>query len=523
MEVSDKRLQLVLGAAAAMLFGFLVYWLTLPSEEIKPNPVVHFATYPKIDFSMAADPELAKRGLYLTKLGDCIACHTDDDGVPFAGGRSIDSPFGKFYSPNITSHKKHGLGAWSFEDFKNAMRHGIAPDGSNYFPVFPYLYYNKVTDDDLKAIKAYLDITPAVDRENKEHDVPFPFNIRFLVKGWNMLFFNPYKSVFKADPDKTESMNRGEYLVEGLAHCGMCHTPINFLGGPKRWLAYTGNTVDGWYAPNITGTNLESVSDDKLVRVFMYGEKPGGGKVQGPMAEVNHDSLEYVQKSDLYAMAEYIKSTTDPLPQKKLAMSEDHLALGESVYNAKCAACHNVGAGGSPKITDAAAWLARESEKGRDKLYENVYNGIGTMPARGLCNSAADDGCDDNAMRAAVDYIFSLQKDVAADESKRVGEAPKRITKKQAKEIFEKTCATCHKDGQLSAPVIGDKTAWQKRLNKGFDGLVHNVIFGFSGTGNEGACVVERGGCHDCSDAEIIAVVKYMLDESIRDKNFRLW
>tara|TARA_Y200000002_G_scaffold368997_2_gene362668 strand:- start:1478 stop:3067 length:1590 start_codon:yes stop_codon:yes gene_type:complete len=506
--------------------GAAVLWLMAPPEELPPNPVEHFATYPDVDFSKAKDPELAKKGLYLTKLGDCIACHTANAKEPFAGGRAINSPFGTFYSPNITSDKEHGLGKWTFEEFKNSMRHGYRPNGANLFPVFPYLYYTKVTDEDLVAMKAYFDIIPPIPKKNKPHDVPFPFNIRFLVTGWNMLFFYPYDGVFKPDPNKSEVLNRGEYLVEGLAHCGMCHTPINFIGGPKRWLAYTGNTVDGWWAPNITGTNLESVTKDELVRVFMYSEKPGGrGKIRGPMREVNHDSLEYVDQSDLYAMAEYIKSTKDPIPEKKIEMTAQpvgDLALGENVYNARCAACHNVGAGGSPKITDASAWGAR-IKKGREVLYQNVFNGIGTMPARGLCNSEKDSGCDDNSMRAAVDYILSLQKEDDKDKKERVGMAPEPIKRARAEEIFNKTCSTCHVDGQLGAPRIGDRVQWTKRLKKGFDILTKNVIYGFAGTNAEGACIVERGGCHDCTDAEIIAVIKYILDESVPGKDFKLW
>ena len=517
--------QKIFGLIIALIILFFgVQFLMAPPAEVEPNPVVHLATYPEVDFSKSTDPELAKKGLYLTKLGDCIACHTDTDGKPFAGGRSINSPFGDFYSPNITSDKTFGIGAWTYDDFKNAMRHGVSPEGSNYYPVFPYAYYTKVTDDDLKALKAYFDLIPAVAQENKPHDVGFPFNIRFLVTGWNMLFFYPYQGVFSPDDHASDKMNRGEYLVEGLAHCGMCHTPINFLGGPKRWMAYTGNTIDGWYAPNITGTNLKSVSEDKLVRVFVYGEKPGGGQVQGPMREVNHDSLEYIQQEDLHAIAAYIKSTKDPVPMAggQVGADADALVLGKTVYDAKCAACHNMGAGGSPKITDQAAWLARRDKKGIDQLYDNVYNGINAMPARGLCNSKEDDLCDDNSMRSAVDYIYSLQ---TGDQKKadRVGQAPKPVTVSRAKTIYDQTCSTCHSEGQLGAPKLGDQKAWNQRLKSGFDVLVHNVIKGYVNTGNEGACVVEKGGCHDCTDAEIIAVVKYMLDQSVQSKNFKLW
>jgi cytochrome c5 len=515
----QKIFSLIIGL---ILLFFAVQFLMSPAQEIEPNPVVHLAMYPDVDFSKAPDPELAKKGLYLAKLGDCIACHTHKDGKPFAGGRSINSPFGDFYSPNITSDQQYGIGKWSFDDFRNAMRHGVAPDGSNYYPVFPYAYYTKVSDEDLKAIKAYLDLVPAVAERNKPHEVGFPFNLRSLVTGWNMLFFYPYQGVFKPSPNQSDKVNRGEYLTEGLAHCGMCHTPINFLGGPKRWLAYTGNTVDGWYAPNITGTNLKSVSEDKLVRVFVYGEKPGGGQVQGPMREVNHDSLEYIEHDDLQAIAAYIKSTQDPIPVMKAGVDADTLALGKTVYAAKCGACHQVGAGGAPKITDKAAWLSRLDKKGIDKIYDNVYNGINSMPARGLCNSKEDELCDDKAMRSAVDYIYSLQKGEGV-KAERKGQSPAAVSAARAKKIYDDTCSTCHSQGQLGAPKVGDKKAWSERLKYGFDVLVHNVIKGYVNTGIKSACVVEKGGCHECSDAEIIAVVKYILDQSVLGKNFKLW
>ena len=505
-------------AVLLAVLGIYILWF-LQDDEGKPNPVEHFAVYPKIDYTKVKDPDLVKKGEYLTKLGDCIACHTELNGQPFAGGRAMDTPFGVFYSPNITPSKAHGLGNWSYDDFANALRHGVRPDGANYFPVFPYLYYTKITDEDMKALKAYFDAIPVVEKPSKEHDVSFPFNIRFFQYFWKMLFFYPYDGIFQDDPNATAQINRGEYLVEGLAHCGMCHTPINFLGGPKRWLAYTGNTVDGWYAPNITGSNLKSVTEDQLVRVFVHGEKPGGGMVQGPMKEVNHDSLAYIPNEDLYAMAAYIKSTTDPLPPEKIDTTE----LGKSVYDKRCSACHNMGAGGAPKITDKKEWLARLEKKGIETLYNNVINGYKGMPARGLCTSAEDEGCDDDAMKAAVDYIYSLQEEGVTDAAPAKGEAPKPITKAKVKAIFNETCATCHTTGALGAPVVGDKAQWSQRVQKGVDILIHNTIHGFSGTNNEGACIVKRGGCHDCTDAEIIAVIKYMLDESISGKDFKLW
>ncbi|MGH8660770.1 MAG: c-type cytochrome, partial [Burkholderiales bacterium] len=175
----------------------------------------------------------AKRGEYLAQAGGCLGCHTEKEGAtPYAGGRALKTPFGTFYGPNITPHPQAGIGRWSEADFTRAMRHGRRPDGANYFPAFPYPSFTGITDGDLRDLWAYLRSLPASSQASREHELGFFSRWRILVTIWKWLFFTPGPCVNA--PGVSEIVNRGAYLVQALGHCGECHTPRNFLGGPKK-------------------------------------------------------------------------------------------------------------------------------------------------------------------------------------------------------------------------------------------------------------------------------------------------
>src|SRR5258708_36050522 len=159
----------------------------------------------------AAPDDAVARGAYLVRAGGCVSCHTVPGGTPFAGGRALATPFGTFYTPNITPDRQTGIGRWSAADFLRALREGVGPDGANYFPVFPYPSFTRITDEDALAIKAYLFSLPPVEQANRQHDVAFPFSWRFLQNAWKLLFFEP--GPFRSDPGQTQSHNRGAYLV----------------------------------------------------------------------------------------------------------------------------------------------------------------------------------------------------------------------------------------------------------------------------------------------------------------------
>jgi mono/diheme cytochrome c family protein len=268
----------------------------------------------------AADPDLIARGAYLAAAADCAACHTDSahGGQPFAGGRSLETPFGTFYSPNITPDPETGIGRWSEAQFLRALREGVSPDGSNYFPVFPYPSFTKITDDDARVIKAYLFAQPSVRQSNRAHDVHFPFSWRFLQNGWKLLFFNP--GPFRPAPERDEAYNRGAYLVTALAHCGECHTRRNWFGAtePSRFLAGTPHGPDGKKVPNITPDHKTGIGDwsaDDIVQVLTDGRTPDSDEVGGVMAEVVKSTARLTD-ADRRAIAAFLQSVPAvPSPQ----------------------------------------------------------------------------------------------------------------------------------------------------------------------------------------------------------------
>jgi mono/diheme cytochrome c family protein len=228
----------------------------------------------------------AKRGLYLSKAGGCVGCHTEDkqEAPPYAGGRELKTPFGTFYGPNITPHPQAGIGRWSEQDFFRAMRQGERPDGAHYYPAFPYTSFTRITDQDLRDLWAYLRSLPQSSRENRPHELGWPYRWRRLIWGWKWLFFEP--GAFKPDPSKSDQVNRGAYLSNALGHCGECHTPRNFLGGPQKNRYLAGAKVGEATATNLTPTRPKKVSDDYLREVLQTGLTPDGDILSEAMGEV---------------------------------------------------------------------------------------------------------------------------------------------------------------------------------------------------------------------------------------------
>jgi len=256
-----------------------------------------------------AEEDAVTRGEYLVHAGGYFSCHTVAGGEKLAGGRALATPFGTFYSPNITPDRETGIGRWTNAQFLRALREGVRPDGANYFPVFPYPSFTGITDGDALAIKAYLFSLPPVHRENRPHDVPFPFAWRFLQTGWKLLFFTP--GPFQPAPDRSVAYNRGAYLVTALAHCGECHTPRNFLGATQSglWLAGTPDGPAGQLVPNITpdpDTGIGKWEKDDIVELLRTGTTPEQSKVKGAMRETIEDGLKYLSHSDLEAIADYL-------------------------------------------------------------------------------------------------------------------------------------------------------------------------------------------------------------------------
>jgi mono/diheme cytochrome c family protein len=255
----------------------------------------------------------AKRGEYLAKAGGCLGCHTEtkDKAVPYAGGRELKTPFGTFYGPNITPDPKAGIGKWSEEDFIRAMRHGRRPDGANYFPAFPYPSFTKIRENDLRDLWAYLQSLPQSSQPSRPHDLGFFYRWRFLVTLWKWLYFTP--GAFTSIPGASDVVNRGAYLVQALGHCGECHTPRNFLGGPKSGRYLAGGKVEGKDVPNLTPTGLKKWSDRDLQQFLVAGMTPDGDFPSEAMAEVITNTTSKVTPEDLAAMVAYLRSLP-PLP-----------------------------------------------------------------------------------------------------------------------------------------------------------------------------------------------------------------
>ena len=258
----------------------------------------------------------AKRGEYLAKAGGCVGCHTEErqGAVRFAGGRALKTPFGTFYGPNITPHPDAGIGRWTEADFVRAMRQGIRPDGANYFPAFPYPSYTKISDADLRDLWAYLRTLPPDARPSTPHALGFLYRWRFPVTGWKWLYFTP--GPFVADAKASAPVNRGAYLVQALGHCGECHTPRNFLGGPKRdrYLA-GGKGTDDKRIPNLTPTRLKKTGDKELKDLLTTGLTSDGDVLAEAMGEVVTNTTSQLTPADLDAVVAYLRAVP-PLPEE---------------------------------------------------------------------------------------------------------------------------------------------------------------------------------------------------------------
>ena len=304
----------------------------------------------------ANSPNIVERGEYLARAGDCIACHTAPEGRIFAGGRAMPTPFGTIYSSNITPDRETGIGTWTADDFFKTMHSGRFPDGGLIYPAMPFASYTKITRADSDAIFAYLKSIPPVNQKNRPHDLRFPYDNRQLILGWRTLYFT--EGEFRPDPTKSAEWNRGAYLVDGLGHCGMCHSPINALGGTPQSEAFKGGLIpmQNWYAPSLTSNREGGLGEWSIKDItdLLQTGVSARGVVYGPMAEVVHNSLQYLTDEDARAMAVYLKSIAasppPPAPGSALPTTESSLliSLGKTVYEAHCATCHGGQGQGKP-------------------------------------------------------------------------------------------------------------------------------------------------------------------------------
>jgi mono/diheme cytochrome c family protein len=368
MSLSRKLIAL----AAALLAIAAVGWLSLRSGD--PTAFAGGERVDLADFQGAnptgvpvdlAGADLVARGEYLTRAADCAACHTAPGGKPFAGGLAFKLPMiGTLYSTNITPDPETGIGTWSDDEFVRALHEGVGKHGERLYPAFPYTSYTLMTRSDALAIKAYLSSLKPIKYTPPLNDVSFPFNQRYLMTFWNVLF-NPGHR-FQPNADRPADWNRGAYLVEALGHCGDCHTPRNILFGLKSNQKFAGAIIQGWKAYNITPDpkwGLGAWSDAQLQGYLLRGHADGRSSASGPMAEVVDNSLRFLSQDDIGAMATYLKSIPSVADSGNAAAAEtpsaeeqstkeipldssgDHLGL--RVFEGACTGCHDFNGSGA--------------------------------------------------------------------------------------------------------------------------------------------------------------------------------
>jgi len=336
---------IIAGASIAVLIGgavaaFAVAWRPAIQGIEPPAP-------------QSFEPALVKRGRDLAAIGNCSDCHTAPGGKFFAGGLAVPTPFGAIYSSNITPDPETGIGRWSEAAFQRAMRSGVDRGGHHLYPTFPYDHFTNVSDEDDRALYAFLMTRTAVRAPTHANDLAFPFNQRFVVAGWKLLFLKG--GTYKTDRSQNAEWNRGAYLVEGLAHCGACHTPRNMLGAEKASASFSGGDVDNWHAYAINAQSPSPLpwTTEALFHYLRYGWDSDHGLARGPMAEVTAN-LSSVPESDVRAIALYMTSVFGPPTQARLGQANATRAdlkspsrpsapadnPGASIYQAACATCH---------------------------------------------------------------------------------------------------------------------------------------------------------------------------------------
>jgi mono/diheme cytochrome c family protein len=356
---------------------------------------------------------MVEKGRALTVAADCEGCHTvPGNNHPFAGGRPIETPFGTLLGSNITPDWETGIGAWSDDEFDAALRQGKRPDGSLLYPAMPYIYYTKMSREDVRAIRAYLNTLTPVHNDVVSNQLPFPFNVRSAMYVWNALYFR--KGEFKPDPHKSSDWNRGAYLIQSLAHCGACHTPKTSLGGDDESRYLQGGDLQGWFASDITNNKTRGLGDwsaDDIVSYLKTGHNRMSAAT-GPMAEEIVLSSSKMPESDLRAIATYLKdqpasesdATRSPLPA-----SDPRMVAGDAIYRDRCSACHGGKGEGVERLFPALAASSNVRSTGAASLIRVILRGTRSVATPAEPTSPAMPSyawqLDDDQVAAVLTYI----------------------------------------------------------------------------------------------------------------------
>jgi mono/diheme cytochrome c family protein len=317
-----------------------------------------------------ASKDLLDQGEMLATLGGCESCHGKD----LAGGVRLPTPFGALYSTNITPDPQTGIGAWSPDAFRRAMRRGIDRAGGYLYPAFPYDHFTKTTDDDIDAIYAYLMSRPAITRTETPNELTFPYNIRLSMAAWNLLFLD--EGAFVPDPTQNDTWNRGAYLAEGLGHCAACHTPRNFLGARDHAREYSGGDAEGWHSPALNAASPAPIqwTMESLINYFFDGWDGEHGIAAGPMKDVV-EHVSTLSEEDVDALATFVLSLRGPVPNTdataaldfskeaaigitgaEVKLAETANPDGAKVFKDRCVNCHRAGSETIPLALTSAVW-----------------------------------------------------------------------------------------------------------------------------------------------------------------------
>jgi mono/diheme cytochrome c family protein len=343
-----RTLVALVGLLLALAVGW-VAWVNLGDEWWPEAP----ARGP-----LKLTPQHIERGAYLARAGNCATCHTARGGVPYAGGRGIETPFGTVFAGNLTPDDATGLGRWTPDEFWRALHHGRSRDGRLLYPAFPYPQYTEVTRTDSDALYAYLRSLTPVRQPNRPHALRFPYDTQLALAVWRALYFQPRD--FEPDPAQPAAHNRGAYLVRGLGHCAACHGGRDLLGGPSGRLEFGGAVLapGKWYAPSLHASDEAGVghwTQEQTVRLLRDGSN-GVATTLGPMAEVVWGSTQYLSASDLEAMATYLRALPAAPGQAQAATAAPFdRPLGDKLYRKRCAECHGTQGQGVPGAYPALA------------------------------------------------------------------------------------------------------------------------------------------------------------------------
>jgi len=332
-----------------------------------------------VDSAGLQDFSAVQRGRYLVDAADCGSCHTvPGSNHPFAGGRRIETPFGALAAPNITPDHETGIGSWTDEEFDAAVRNGRGRNGERLYPAMPFPYYSRMSREDVKDIRSYLETIASVHNPVKSNQLPFPLNIRASMVAWDALYFKPGE--FHPDASKSNDWNRGAYLVLGPGHCGACHTPKTFLGGDKSSDAFRGGKLQGWAAPAITSGQgpLANWSPSDITTYLKTGHNQYAAAT-GLMGEVVDLSTSKLTDGDVKAIATYLKDVSGPSSQPSSSSDKATLAAGGAIYQDLCSACHRQDGKGVPSMFPNLAETATVKANDPSTVLRVILQGAQTV------------------------------------------------------------------------------------------------------------------------------------------------